>query len=602
MLRERSQRPPRRAAADAFGRDGETVGGSSDGVYNLTQRLSLGRTARGSRELWYRSRLYHRLLRRQKQAPTRRPLALRATEGNAAVGEAVLEGRLPLADKDLPFGTLPWSVPPPGPAAAAAMHGFGWLLDLRAQGSEAARARAQDLVRGWIRAFPRWHEQAWQPAILGRRLTAWLAAYDFVLTGQDESFRDSFDRSLAMQAHHLVRAAPHEGGTADAFAAVNGLVAASLCLGIGESNAAIDLLEREVDRQVLPDGCHIQRNPALHLAVLRDVIAIRGMLAAADLGVPLFVDGVIERMVGMLRFFRHGDGGLALFNGGKEEDVYRIDATLAEAGVKELPPASALNGRFERVVAGSLVMLVDVGVPPPAEADRQAHAAPGAIEISVGRERLIVNCGGYAGDDARWQLAMRSTAAHSTAMIDNVNAIALGERGGFRHGRLRIGTVRREAEGAAWIEVDHDGYGPRFSSLCRRRLYIDALGEDLRGEDICEGRGGSEFVVRFHLHPRIKAVLEDEASGDGTAAVLLTLPGGAVYRFFSIGGSIAIDDSVYLGQSDLPEHTRQIVVTTPCAASATRIKWALRRVDAAHESGEAAPEAAGEPEAPQPER
>ncbi|MDZ3836253.1 MAG: heparinase II/III family protein [Rhodospirillales bacterium] len=565
------------------------MSGSNDGGYTLTQRLSLGRTTRTSRELWYRSRLYHRLLRRQKPTSNRRPLALRATEGNATVGEAVLDGRLPFAGKDLPFGTLPWSVPPPGPAAAAAMHGFGWLLDLKALGTEAARGRAQDLVRGWIRAHPRWHEQAWQPGILGRRLTAWLAAYDFVLTGEDEPFRDRFDSSLAIQAHHLVRAAPHEAATAKAFAAVNGLVAAALCLGIGESNAAVDLLEREVDRQILPDGCHIQRNPALHLAVLRDVIAIRGMLAEADLGVPLFVEGVIERMVGMLRFFRLGDGGLALFNGGKEEDVYRIDATLAEAGVKELPPASALSGRFERVAAGSLVMLVDVGVPPPAGADRGAHAGPGAIEISVGRDRLIVNCGGYAGDDPRWQLAMRSTAAHSAAMIDDVNAIALDERGGFRHGRLRIGTVRREAEGAAWIEVDHDGYGPRFSSLCRRRLYIDALGEDLRGEDVCEGRGGSHLVVRFHLHPRVDARIENVAGGE--TAVRLALPGGAVYRFFSVGGSLAIDDSVYLGRADVPERTRQIVLTAPCAASLTRIKWALRRVDAAREASEAAPAA-----------
>lgn len=567
------------------------MSGSSDGVYNLTQRLSLGRAARAGRHLWYRSGFYHGLLRRQAPSGPRRPLPLRTTEGHPAVGEAVLDGRLPLAGKDLPFGTLPWSVPAPGPAAAAAMHGFAWLLDLRALGTDAARARAQDLVRGWIRAHPRWHEQAWSPGILGRRLTAWLAAGDFLLAGQDEAFRDGFETSLAVQARHLVRAAPRETGTADAFAAINGLVAAALCLGIGQSNAAIDLLEREVDRQVLPDGCHIQRNPALHLAVLRDLIAIRGMLIAADLDVPLFVDGVIERMVGMLRFFRHGDGGLGLFNGGKEEDVYRIDATLAEAGVKELPPASALSGRFERVVAGSLLMLVDVGVPPPAKADRLAHAAPGSIEISVGRERLIVNCGGYAGDDARWQQAMRFTAAHSAAMIDDVNAIAIDERGGFRHGRLRIGTVRREAEGAAWIEVDHDGYGPRFSTLCRRRLYIDALGEDLRGEDVCEGRGGSQLVVRFHLHPRVRAEVEDDAAGEGVHSIRLTLPGGAVYRFISVGGSMAIDDSVYLGVSDVPEHTRQIVVSAPCAESITRIKWALRRVDAERGHGDAVPAA-----------
>lgn len=86
-------------------------------------------------------------------------MALRTTEGTTGWYTAVVDGRLPLAGKDLPAST--WSVPPPGPAAAAAME-FGWLLDLKALGTEARGARP-DLIRGWIRAHPRWHEQAWRP-------------------------------------------------------------------------------------------------------------------------------------------------------------------------------------------------------------------------------------------------------------------------------------------------------------------------------------------------------------------------------------------------------------------------------------------------------
>ncbi len=90
---------------------------------------------------------------------------------------------------------------------------------------------------------------------------------------------------------------------------------------------------------------------------------------------------------------------------------------------------------------------------------------------------------------------------------------------------------------------------------------------------------GTRFVVRFHLHPRVQAAFENQRAGDGVAGIRLTLPGGAIYRFISIGGTMALDDSVYLGASDVPEPTRQIVVSAPSDAKVTRIKWALRRVD-----------------------
>jgi uncharacterized heparinase superfamily protein len=540
------------------------------------------------RRAWYRSAPYHRLLSWQPQTTLRQALPLRPADGSRRVAEAVLDGRLPLAGKSLPFGTLPWSVPPPGSRAAAAIHGFAWLLDLKALGTAAARARAQDLVRGWIRANPRWNEQAWQPGILGRRLVAWITCADFVLADQDASARDAFYRSLNMQARHLVRDAANESGTEAAFAALLGRIAATIALGVGSLPAAVALLEREIDRQILADGCHVQRNPEVHLAVLRDLLDIRTMLADADAEMPLFLADAIERMVAMLRFFRHGDGGLALFNGGKEADVHRIDSTLAEAGVKERPPASAPAGGFERIATGPALIIVDAGGPPPAGADRLAHAAPAAFEMSVGRERLIVNCGGYAGDDARWRAAMRSTAAHSTAMVDNVNAVALGTGAGVHGRRPDVGVVRRSAESVVWLEVDHDGYGSRFGAVCRRRLYMDALGEDIRGEDVCEGRGGERFVVRFHLHPRVEARLEDGRPDDGVAGIRLTLPSGAAYRFISIGGTMTLDDSVYLGVSDVPQPTRQIVVSGAITDKVTRIKWALRRVDQ-DQRGEKAP-------------
>ena len=52
-------------------------------------------------------------------------------------------------------------------------------------------------------------------------------------------------------------------------------------------------------------------------------------------------DRAVDRAAPLLRFFRHGDGGLALFNGGREGDPQWLDTLLTQADAKGRAPASA---------------------------------------------------------------------------------------------------------------------------------------------------------------------------------------------------------------------------------------------------------------------
>ena len=53
--------------------------------------------------------------------------------------------------------------------------------------------------------------------------------------------------------------------------------------------------------------------------------------ARADHAVPEPIAEAIGRMARMLRFFEHGDGGLALFNDSNDEEDWLIDMALARA-------------------------------------------------------------------------------------------------------------------------------------------------------------------------------------------------------------------------------------------------------------------------------
>jgi uncharacterized heparinase superfamily protein len=272
-----------------------------------------------------------------------------------------------------------------------------------------------------------------------------------------------------------------------------------------------------------------------------------------------------------LAFGEDGDGRLALFNGSGEGDARAIDRLLQRAGVKAPAPTSAPETGFERLAADRTLVIFDSGAPPPRGLDMRAHAGMLSFELSVGRERVIVNCGAAPAAEPGWTMAARASAAHSTLVVDDTNAAELRREGGMVRRPRRLEATRADADGAVWAAASHDGYAPNFGLTHRRRLWLSADGADLRGEDALIGGHKGVFAVRFHLHPDIKVSLIQ----NGGAALLRT-QSGLAWRFNIGGGRLELAESVYLGR-DSVRRTEQLIVSGPVIDGAP-IKWALRQI------------------------
>lgn len=512
----------------------------------------------------FRSKLYRRVaLDGPVPSELRRPFPQHAP-GDRTQADAIVGNEFLFFGRRVHFGAMPWSVLPPGAKLAAALHGFSWLADLKAAGTDVARRRARALVIGWILTHRRWSAAAWAAPVLGKRLANWLSAADFVLDGASGDERARFLEAAGYQARHLARVTRQAGGSAGVFSTLRGEVACALCLDVYPVDSALQRLDREIDRQIATDGGHPDRNPVVLLEIFQDLVDIRAALTEAQETVSPTLQGAIERMAPLIRTLRHGDGRLALFQGAKESDRALIDSLLAASRVGAAARPSAHDTRYERLTAGRTLVLVDVGAPP-----SDGHAAPLAFEMSYGRERIIVNCGAFGGDDARWQAALRSTPAHSTLVVENASAL---DAGWLVQRALDVTALRQETGGATWLEGRHDGYRRRFGVVHHRRLYLADGGTDLRGEDLLEGRRGRAFRIRFHLHPDIDAAV----ANDTTSATLRTASGVA-WRFLAVGGAIALEDSTYLGATDQPRKSRQLVISGTTHKDGARIKWALRQ-------------------------
>lgn len=491
--------------------------------------------------------------------------------GDPLRGARLLKGELELAGASAAFKPGSFGGLGGAPALRALAHGFTWLRDLRALGTDAARLRARALVGEWITAS-RLEPLAQRPDVAGARIAAWLGHYDFFAASADDSFRHRLMARLVSDARALAASLPTEEMDARAMTALKGLIAAAVALPdhAGFLARALRVLPQEIARQILPDGCHCERSPSQQLVVLQDLSEIRALLHAQQTPPPVALTSALERMVPALRVLRHADGGLALFNGSKEDSAGLIELAIGQAGRVGRPPTSLIDGGFHRLQAGRSVLIMDCGAPPPARLDRFAHAGTLAFELSIGRERLIVNCGAAPASGGEWHDACRATAAHSTLVIADTSSAELRSDGLGRRPE-RVEVQRQEANGAHWLDASHDGWLRPFGAIHRRRLYMAESGEDIRGEDAVEAATPQPYAVRFHLHPGVDASLQRDGE-----AVLLRLPSGSGWRLRADGARMALEESIYLGGPE-PRRSEQVVLTG-YADGPQQVKWAITKV------------------------
>ncbi|MDE2334842.1 MAG: heparinase II/III family protein [Rhodospirillales bacterium] len=495
--------------------------------------------------------------------------------GNAARGASILRGQLEIAGGKIglwPEGFLAHANAPGGglPLLRAAAHGFAWLRDLRALGTDAARVRARDLVDAWLDAPA--DGEVGLAEVAGNRLAAWLSHYDFFAATAADAFRQRLMVRLVADARALAAALPTEEMDARAIAALKGVIAAGAALPDHGSLLvrALRVLGQELARQILPDGSHAERSPAQMLAVLADLVEIRQHLATAHIEAPPFLAGAIERLSGALRVLRHGDGGMAIFNATREDGPRPIELVLAQAG-RAVRPASVLpDAGFYRLAAGRSLIVVDGGAPAPPRLDRLAHAGTLSFEFSVGRERLIVNCGTALAATQEWRQGLRYTAAHSTLVIADTSSSEVREEGLGRR-PVNVEARHEESMGAHWLHLSHDGWKRVFGAVHVRRFYLAESGEDLRGEDTVEADTPQPFVIRFHLHPSVDASLQQDGE-----AVLLRLPSGSGWRLRADGARISLEPSVYLAAPE-PRRCEQVVLTG-YVDGPQQVRWAITKV------------------------
>jgi len=465
------------------------------------------------------------------------------------------------------------------------LQSFAWLRDLA---TAAPRAQcipiAESLTQQWLDDYAEYVTDAgWRADLWGRRILFWTAHAPLILSSTDLVYRSTVLNALARGARHLERTADRVLPGVPRIAAWSGLLAAGLLIAGGEARQKLAEagLTRALAAGFSEDGGLVSRSPEQQLDVVMLLTMLGKVYAARGVAVPDVIDLALARAVPPLLGVVLGDGSLSSWQGGGPNAALSIAAIVEASGVKTRALRQARGWGYQRFSGGQTLVVIDAAPPSVSRFAKGGCASTLAFELSDGARRLVVNCGGAALGNPLLPpdlaLGLRTTAAHSTLVLNDSNSTKILASGALGAGVTEVLLDRQESESGSALEARHDGYARRYGYVHHRRLSLSADGKELSGEDSLRPteakrkRTDPSFAIRFHLAPKTEVTL----TADGLGA-LLRIDGGPLWQFRVRGGGLIVDDSLWVDGDGRPHATQQLVVSGQVAGAAT-INWTFKR-------------------------
>lgn len=519
-------------------------------------------------------------LQSKPHALTLSPQDIRTAD--ATIAEDIYSGYFSFTGKVVALnGQSPFHVEPPSLEWARQLHSFRWLRHLRAADTALSKLNARALVEDWLNASPREQAIAWEPEIASRRLIAWLSQSPIILEGADSAFYRRFLQALGRHIRFLKRCLNGAMCGYPRLICLIALTDAALCAeGLDRlQKSASRALIRELNLQILRDGGHISRNPQMLIDLALDLLPLRQLFVARGLAPSAELQNVLDRMMPMLRMFRHTNGALALFNGMGVTSPELLATLFAYDEAQVAPILNADMSGYQRLEAEQSVLIVDTGLAPPSGYNDEAHAAALAFEFSHLGHKIFTNCGSAERHRPNMREAGRLTAAHNAVTLDDVSSAQqvsgfwakyLGPQ--LINGPKNIALKSSPAGAALEIDASHDGYRTSHQAWVRRCLTLSQDGLTLGGvEELLpikpDAAAEAQLKLRFHLEPATKIQQFEDRT-----MVALTLADGNIWHFACDSHTIEVEDSILFADPSGPKRTKQLLVST----TDRRIEWVVQ--------------------------
>ena len=453
------------------------------------------------------------------------------------------------------------------------LHSFFWLFSLDLKSSKKI---TQSVILNWIEENNNYNKKNWEVDILSRRIIAWISNSKLTYENSEDEYKSKFNIIIQKQINHLI----NEIEKSKLFDNKMIGCAAIILTGLSFSedkylNFGLTLLKKIInfsfDNQSFPKSRSIRQ---LNF-YLKYFVLIREWLKESQNEIPEYIDEIIFYLGKSYSILCQGIKKNILFNGNHEGENNDFDQYLNNHGYK-FKNNSLEAGGYTVLKNKKISLVMDIGPTPEKKFSKNYQCGALSFEIISNNKKLICNSGYFQKTKHKLNDISRSSANHSTLIIDNHSSCKINSSKLEIENNLKILKKTTIMEKNYWnICASHDGYNKRYGVIHEREIEFFPENYKFIGQDKLlkkKNFKSSDFEIRFHLEPNVKIMKTQDGK-----SILIDIENEG-WKFTAHGYTIDIETGLYFGKKNSFTENQNLFISGITQNEDQIIKWEFKKI------------------------
>ena len=457
------------------------------------------------------------------------------------------------------------------------LNNFFWLFSVDLKSSKKI---CISIISKWIENNQKYNDNLWEIDTLSKRIISWITNSQLTYDEGDKIYKKKFNKIIFKQINHLINEIKRSDNYHDKLIGCSAIILTGISYNDEKYlDFGLELLKKIItscfDTEYFPKS----RNIRQLVLYLKYFIILREFLKESSNEIPGYLDEIIFHLGKGYNFVWGSVKQSLLFNGNHNSNLEDFDDYLDYQKYSFKSEKRDLGG-YGILKNKNVILGMDIGTAPESKFSENYQSGPLSFEAIYKGRKIICNSGYYQNKKKNLNLISRSTAAHSTLILNNNSVVSFKKN--FKNkilNKLNFNTLNKNivCEKNYWlIKCSHDGYLKNYGTIHERSLEFFPEKNKFVGIDkLIKNKNfiPTNFDIRFHLMPTTKVTKTQDKN-----IILIELENSA-WRFYSVNGSIDVETGLYFGNKNNYLENQNIFISGLTEKDDQVIKWEITKIE-----------------------
>ena len=457
------------------------------------------------------------------------------------------------------------------------LHSFFWLFTLDLKSSKKI---TKSIILNWIENNENFNQKNWEIDTLSKRIISWISNSKLTYENSTEEYKKKYNFIIKKQINHLINEINRSELVDDKMIGCTAIILSGLSYNDEKIlNYGLNLLKKINNYSFNSQSFPKSRSLRQLVFYLKYFVLIRELLKEAHNEIPEYLNESIFYLGQYYNYIWQSSKVSFLFNGNHEVDHSDFDKYLKLHGYKFKNINNHVVCGYSYLKNKNVAVVMDIGSSPDKKFSNNYQSGPLSFEMFCSDQKIITNSGYFQNYKHQLNNISKSTAAHSTLILDNSSISRFKKQSNGNllvENNFKIIDKNIISNKNYWkISASHDGYQKKYGTIHRREIeYFSDLNK-LIGKDIILKRKNFKscnFEIRFHLHPETKVTkIQDES------AVLIELENSG-WKFSCKNHKIDIETGLFFGKKNSFVENQNIFISGLTQKDDQTILWEINKI------------------------